>query len=104
MLKIFLDIVHDGLTSNEGCSDPDQESGSDSSSNVVLSEFSCTPTNSPTNSLNDEGGDADGGAGSFIRQHPDGSGISQPPTEGLSGRGAGTGGASIYSNAFPTYP
>ena len=53
---IFSDIVRDGLTSNEGCSDPDQGSGSESSSNVVLSEFSCTPTNSPTNSLNDEGG------------------------------------------------
>ena len=34
-----------------------QESESDSSSMVSLSEFSCTPTNSPTNSLtNDEGG------------------------------------------------
>ena len=57
---VFLDLVHDGLPSNEGCSDQElgstQGSGSDSSSVLSLSEFSSTPTNSL---INDEGGEGD---------------------------------------------
>ena len=53
---VFIEIVQGGIPSNEGCSDAEQGSGSDSNSSMVsLSEFSCTPT---TNSLtDDEGGE-----------------------------------------------
>ena len=58
----FIEIVDNGLPSNEGCSDQElgssQESESDSSSMISLSEFSYTPTNSPTNSLTDDEGGA----------------------------------------------
>ena len=52
---VFIEIIQGGIPSNEGCSDAEQGSGSDSNSPMVsLSEFSCTPT---TNSLTDDEGD-----------------------------------------------
>ena len=51
---ILIEIVQGGIPSNEGCSDAEQGSESDSNSSIVsLSEFSCTPT-TPTNLLTDD--------------------------------------------------
>ena len=55
---VFIEIIDDGLPSDEGCPDVEpMEEGSDSNSSSVptLSEFSVTPS---TNSLNDEGGES----------------------------------------------
>ena len=55
---VLLEIVDNGLPSNEGCSDVEpmeERSDSDSSSVPTLSKFSVTPS---TNSLNDEGGES----------------------------------------------
>ena len=53
---VLIEIIQGGMPSNEGCSDAEQGSGSDSNSSMVsLSEFSCTPT-TPTNSLTDDEG------------------------------------------------
>ena len=52
---VLIEIIQDGLPSNEGYSDKERSESNESSSVMSLSEFDVTP--SPTNSLNDEGGE-----------------------------------------------
>ena len=70
----------------------------------MLSELSCTPTNSPTNSLNDEGGDETEGQAHSPDNIQMDVGFPDPQLKGYPVEIQVQEEPIVNSNAFPTYP